>query len=129
LLRHAVHYKEAVYQRKRTRVEMTKREIDETSKLHTLLQSISCDTNLECALAESERNFFMKMLVDRQPTLPHPTTNARYSIAAQARDKKALGQADGELALLQHHVKESKRPFTLAVERIPTSPRNQGTKE
>ncbi|KAG2737800.1 hypothetical protein P692DRAFT_20642075, partial [Suillus brevipes Sb2] len=63
---HAVRYKEAVYQRKRTRVEMAKREIEETSKLHTLLHSISHDTDLEAAMAERERNFFMRMLVDRQ---------------------------------------------------------------
>ncbi|KAG2338053.1 hypothetical protein BDR05DRAFT_1004490 [Suillus weaverae] len=128
-LRRAVHYKEAVYQHKCTCVEMAKREIDETSKLHSLLHSISHDTDLECVMAERERNFFMKMLVDRQATLPHPTTNMCYSVAAQARDKKALGQTDAELALLQCHVKESKRPFTLSLERVPTSQCIQGTKD
>jgi hypothetical protein len=108
---------------------MAKREIEETSKLHTLLHSISHDTDLEAAMAERERNFFMRMLVDRQATLPHPTTNLRYSLAAQARDKKALGQTDAELALLQRHVKESKRPFTLSVDRIPNSQRTQSAKE
>ncbi|KAG1768751.1 hypothetical protein EV702DRAFT_1203158 [Suillus placidus] len=126
---HAVHYKEAVYQRKCTCVEMAKRELDETSKLHTLLHSISRDTDLEAAMAESERNFFMRMLVDRQATLPHPSTNISYSLAAQARDKKALGQTDAELTLLQCHVKESKRPFTLSVERIPIGLRTQSAKE
>ncbi|KAG1868513.1 hypothetical protein F4604DRAFT_1927397 [Suillus subluteus] len=129
LLRQAVHYKEAVYQRKCTRVEMAKREIEETSRLHSLLHSISCDTDLECAMAERERNFFMRMLVDHQATLPHPTTNICYSVAAQARDKKALGQADAELALLQYHVKESKRPFTLSLERISTGQHSQGAKD
>jgi hypothetical protein len=108
---------------------MAKRELDETSKLHTLLHSISRDTDLEAAMAESERNFFMRMLVDRQATLPHPSTNISYSLAAQARDKKALGQTDAELALLQRHVKESKRPFTLSVERIPIGLRTQSAKE
>ncbi|KAG1877439.1 hypothetical protein F4604DRAFT_1680107 [Suillus subluteus] len=102
-LRHAIRYKEAVYQCKRSRVEMAKQEIDETSKLHTLLHSLSRDTDLECIMAERERNFFLKMLVDCQPTLPHPTTNMRYSIAAHTRDKKALSLADAELGLLQQH--------------------------
>jgi hypothetical protein len=108
---------------------MTKRELDETAKLHTLLHSISQDTDLEAAMAEHERNFFMRMLVDRQATLPHPSTNVSYSLAAQARDKKALSQTDAELTLLQRHVKESKRPFTLSVERITHSQRTQSAKE
>ncbi|KAG2337753.1 hypothetical protein BDR05DRAFT_952398 [Suillus weaverae] len=103
---HAVHYKEAVYQRKHTRIEMAKQELDETSKLHTFLHSISRDTDLEAAMAESERNFFMRMLVDHQATLPHPSTNISYSLAAQARDKKVLGQIDAELTLLQRHVSQ-----------------------
>ncbi|KAG2751877.1 hypothetical protein P692DRAFT_20726346, partial [Suillus brevipes Sb2] len=100
--RHAVRYKESVHARKKSRLECSLLEIQETDNLATLLRSLYAESKLETIMAERERNFFMNMLIDRQPTRPGSTSaGIQYSKDTLIKDKRALDRSNNELRLLQ----------------------------
>lgn len=64
--RHVVHYKEAVRERQRMRLFTTYWELEETTRLHALLNSLYAEADLEFRKADREAQFFLKALVTKQ---------------------------------------------------------------
>ncbi|KAG2129090.1 hypothetical protein DEU56DRAFT_915214 [Suillus clintonianus] len=101
-VRYAVHYKEAVRERKRMRWYTARWEVAETQRLHTLLRSLCDESETEFIMAERESRWLLDVLVQRQ-TLPATTAESKYVAATCDNDKKSFLLADAELAMVTDH--------------------------
>ncbi|KAG1792658.1 uncharacterized protein HD556DRAFT_1444335 [Suillus plorans] len=97
-VRCAVHYKEAVRERKRMRWYTARWEVAEIQRLHTLVRSLCDESETEFIMADRESRWLLDVLVKRQ-TPPTLATHAQYASATCDNDKKSLRLADAELAL------------------------------
>ncbi|KAG1894797.1 uncharacterized protein F5891DRAFT_1194782 [Suillus fuscotomentosus] len=98
-VRCAVHYKEAVRERKRMRWYTARWEVAEVQRLHTLVRSLCDESETEFIMADRESRWLLDVLVKRQ-TSPTLAMHAQYASATCDNDKKSLHLADAELALL-----------------------------
>ncbi|KAG1799250.1 uncharacterized protein HD556DRAFT_1439657 [Suillus plorans] len=101
--RHAVHYKEAVRERKRMRMFTAAWELEETKRLRAFLQTTMVNSEMEFVAAEEESRWLLDMIVDRQK-LKSVKADVRHVTAAYDRDKKSLHRADAELSLLKDSI-------------------------
>ncbi|KAG2750489.1 hypothetical protein P692DRAFT_20873323 [Suillus brevipes Sb2] len=98
-VRCAIHYKEAVRERKRMRWYTARWEVAEVQRLHTLLRSLCEESETEFIMADRESRWLLDILVERQ-TLPVTAAQAEYTAATCDTAKKSLRLADAELAML-----------------------------
>ncbi|KAG2109361.1 uncharacterized protein F5147DRAFT_798592 [Suillus discolor] len=63
---YAVHYKEAVCERKRMRLFTVAWELEETKRLHAFLEATMVNSEMEFAAAVDESRWLLDMIVDRQ---------------------------------------------------------------
>ncbi|KAG2109372.1 uncharacterized protein F5147DRAFT_760757 [Suillus discolor] len=104
--RYAVHYKEAVRERKRMRMFTAAWELEETKRLCAFLQTTMVSSEMEFVAAKEESRWLLDMIVDRQKLRPLEA-DARHVAAAYDRDKKSLHRADAELSLLKDSIIEA----------------------
>ncbi|KAG1818419.1 uncharacterized protein BJ212DRAFT_1298539 [Suillus subaureus] len=98
-VRCAIHYKEAVRERKRMRWYTARWEVAEVQRLHTLLLSLRDESETEFIMADRESRWLLDILIQQQ-TLPATTAQAEYAAATCDNDKKSFLLADAELAIL-----------------------------
>lgn len=104
--RYAVHYKEAVRERKRMRMFTAAWELEEIKRLRAFLQTTMVSSEMEFVAAEQESRWLLDIIVDRQK-LRSVEADARHVTAAYDRDKKSLHRADEELSLLKDSIIEA----------------------
>ncbi|KAG1883630.1 hypothetical protein F4604DRAFT_1920132 [Suillus subluteus] len=95
----AVHYKEAVRERKRMRWYTAHWEVAEIQRLHTLVRSLCDESETEFMMADRESRWLLDILI-KQQTSPILATHAQYASATCDNDKRSLHLADAELSLL-----------------------------
>ncbi|KAG1800702.1 hypothetical protein EV424DRAFT_1545600 [Suillus variegatus] len=102
--RHVVHYKEAVRERQRMRLFTTYWELEETTRLHALLNSLYAEADLEFRKADREAQFFLKALVTKQ-SLSRVTSDLDFLTTVRQSNKASLRESDAQLDLIKDHFK------------------------
>ncbi|KAG1738048.1 hypothetical protein EDD22DRAFT_959589 [Suillus occidentalis] len=105
----AVHYKEAVRERKRMRMFTAAWEIEEVKRLRTFLQTTMANSEMDFMAVEEESNWLLDMIVDRQK-LRSVRTDPRHVASTYDRDKKCVRRADAELSFLKDNVTQRLSP-------------------
>ncbi|KAG1825202.1 hypothetical protein EV424DRAFT_1345868 [Suillus variegatus] len=98
--RFIVHYKEAVRECQRMRLFMTYWELEETTRLHTLLTSLYGEEDLEFCKIEKETGGLLKALVAKQ-SLSRTAADLDFLTATRQRNKTSLRETDAWLDLLK----------------------------
>ncbi|KAG1865135.1 hypothetical protein C8R48DRAFT_772838 [Suillus tomentosus] len=105
--RFIVHYKEAVRERQRMRLFMTYWELEETTRLRTLLTSLYGEEDLEFHKIEKETRGLLKALVAKQ-SLSRTAADLDFLTATRQKNKMSLRETDAWLDLLKDRTTQTR---------------------